>query len=465
MSRFHRWYRITARRKGRLIVVSLAGFALALIASRFLPRVYEARTLISVRPAAVVPEPSAESGGLPGAVLRSPGEEIARFEFLSEVLSRQPQLSRHYARRGEARPDLARLRRNIRVESRGEGRFEITGRNPDAALARELANAIAAGFAEEVSARHRLRYEQSLAPLEQKRQALDKALRDKGEQLDAFRFKNRDFLLEEGAIERQIAEREAELRKLEERLALESRQLEILQAKLAETPRIIESRRSTEPDPEYRMLQGELSVLQLRRDRLLLRYTEKHPAVEALSGEIEECERQLAVLKEAAGDANVVESVNPLSQLLQERQTEQELGLEQLRARLESERKVLAELEQKNAMRAGIEREYGRLMEEYQTLEREQEALLARIGALQDEAAASGEPVQVLAWATLPGKPLGPGWAGIVPAALGVGVILGLASVFAAERLDRSLRTGEQARAALNVPVLGTIPLFGTEEK
>jgi len=396
--------------------------------------------------------------------LRSPGEEIARLEFLSGVLSRQPQLSRHYTRQGEVRPDLAWLRRDIRVESRGEGRFEIAVRTSDAALARELANAIAAGFAEEVSARHRLQYEQSLAPLERNRQALDKALRDKDEQLDTFRFENRDFLLEEGAIERQIAEREAALRTLAERLDVESRQLEILQAKLAETPKTIESQRSTEPDPEYRMLQGELSVLQLRRDRLLLRYTEKHPAVEALSGEIEECERQLAGLKEAAGDANVVESVNPLYQLLQERRMEQELALEQLRAQLESERKVLAELEQKSFRRSEVEREYNRLTQEYSALEREQETLLARMRAVEEDAAGE-EPVQVLAWATLPRRPLGPGWAGIVPAALGLGVMLGLAAVFAAEGLDRSLRTVEQARAALNVPVLGMIPLFGREER
>ncbi|HEQ60122.1 MAG TPA: hypothetical protein ENN74_00780, partial [Firmicutes bacterium] len=91
MSRLYRWYRITARRKGRLVAVSVAGFALALFGSRFLPRVYEARTLISVRPAAVpapaAPEADAGRGGSLQAASRSPREAVTRSEFLSEVLS------------------------------------------------------------------------------------------------------------------------------------------------------------------------------------------------------------------------------------------------------------------------------------------------------------------------------------------------------------------------------------------
>ncbi len=450
------------------MTVSVAGFVLAVAAYQFLPKVYEAHALIAVPAVAASTflgsDQKAESAGVVPAPLLALREQITAPHFLSEVLQQRPHLRVRFTREREGRESLERLRRGICVEARGEGRFEIAYRNSDATVAREVANAITEDFVQAVSSRRRSQYERRLGPLEQKLQKLQDALQEKKEQLAAFRSRNRDFLVSEGTLEQRLAEQEAESRRLAERVEVESRQLEILQAKLAETPKTIETQRSTEPDPKYRFLRSELSVLRLQRDRLLLRYTEKYPSVKTVTDQIEDYEHQLAVLDEAT-ETNIVESINPLYQLLQQRQAEQELSLEQIRVQGDSARKVLGELRQRSGIRARVEQEYSGLTEESSEIARDYEAVLGQIRSLRDEWAQSDEPVRVLAWARLPGRPLGWGLALVLPAGLGLSVLLGLVAVFLAEGLDRSLRTVEQTRAALKIPVLGAIPVFGTKEQ
>jgi len=443
-----------SRRKVSFLTVCPAVFVLTVAAGRFLPKVYRSSAVVSISPAAI---------GLPASpqdALEALRVEISDRGFLSGVIEGEPDLRRLLDGQGSREGRLERMCRAVHIEPQGEGRYEIAYLDSEAVVAQVAANAIAARLVAAVCDKRLARYEKMLEPLEQQRRSLQEALKEKERQISAFRSLNRVYLLPERSVQQQ----EAELRQLAERIERERPQLEILQAKLAGTPKTIERERSTEHEPSYDLFRSELSVLELRRERLLRRYTEKHPSVKEVSEQIEEYQHRLAVL-DGGVTMNVVESINPVYQLLQQRQAEQELLVEQLEARLDSERQALAELRQKSGEAARAREEDRRLSQEYSRLQKDHEAVLAQMGFLEEEwkAAVVQEPIRVLARASLPGRPTRDGFG--LGIAGGLAIILGLVAVFLREGLDRTLRSVEQARRALNLPVLGAIPVIGPKEE
>jgi capsular exopolysaccharide synthesis family protein len=190
---------------------------------------------------------------------------------------------------------------------------------------------------------------------------------------------------------------------------------------------------SKKADSEYQSTNDTLVELLLNRDTLLKAYTPKHPQVVAISNEIIENARKMAILlhlhisdmeDKEIHLRNRLKVVSSRTNAL----VDEKLEVNRLKRTVESYTSITAHLEQKK-----------------------QEALIKK--------AEKPEEISVLRPAFLPAKPINPprtaatGVLGII-----IGVILGMVVAFVVETFDTSLGTIEDIEETLGTQVLGVIP-------
>ena len=239
-----------------------------------------------------------------------------------------------------------------------------------------------------------------------------------------------------------------------------SAQLASVQSQLAATPRTIVGQSNIAANPVAQALAQQIANAQAALDVARKQYTESHPTVIA-------AERQLASLQAAAAKQTTTivsgtQSIpNPLYQQLaqqaaslraqQQSAVSQAMTARAQRGAMQSSVKALPERQQRIA---SLERDAKASEDVYNTLEKKYaDASLSSTTALSD--------VTIT-------QPADPNFAKVTPnvalnigAALIVGLILGLGTVFGLEFLDDRFRTEEDVKERLGVPVLASIPALG----
>lgn len=461
---------IVFRRKMIFILPIILGTIVAVAASSFLPRIYRAQTLVFIQ-SPVLTNPMERGVDYEKRIqdrMRTIREEIKSYRFLSEIIDEIPTLSLSLNNEVEREAYVNRMRASVNVHVRGSDLFEISYQDPEPRLAQDISNRITSKYIEDILTRYSSQYNQALNTLQKEQERLLASLQVKERQMTTFRELNKDFLMPEVSIKQQIYNQESQLRDLNNQLDAANRGLGVLKEKLAETPRNIESERTIERDPKYEMIQRELRTLELDRDRLMLRFTDKHPEVKGIEEQIELRQRQLEDLKDEI-KTNVVESINPLYQRLQEQMTEQEIRVKNLVGQIESAQSNLNNLRQREARVPQVEEEYRNLIRDYDSHKQAYDSVLVKIRSLETERTLedAGQQIkfEIRDSARLPTSPIKPNVPMITLAGMGIGVALGFILVFGLEYFDHSIRTVEQARSTLSIPILGAIPIIVTEEE
>ena len=180
--------------------------------------------------------------------------------------------------------------------------------------------------------------------------------------------------------------------------------------------------------------------LSLKRQGLLVAFTEKHPQVEAATQEM------TALLQEARKDL----------QLLQQAATARE---SELARRVELINRENLKLPEKGLALVRLQREVDLQQTLYSQLKAKyQEVLIQESGKV--------EEVSVVKPATVPAAPFNvPSKTMIVLTGIVMGFILGVVLVFLTELFDTSMGTIEDVEELLQVPVLGVIPQLEGEGK
>jgi capsular exopolysaccharide synthesis family protein len=187
-------------------------------------------------------------------------------------------------------------------------------------------------------------------------------------------------------------------------------------------------------------LRSQLGDLSLKRQNLLMVYTEKHPQVEEVSGRIQ------AVYSEARKD------LQALMQAAAGRESE-------LLRRIEQVQRENMSLPEKGLMLARLQREVDLQQSLYSQLKAKyQEVLIQESGKL--------EEVSIVRPAVAPAQPFNiPSKLMIVLTGVVMGLIVGIVLVFLAEVFDTSMGTIEDVEELLHVPVLGVIPQLSSDIK
>jgi len=234
---------------------------------------------------------------------------------------------------------------------------------------------------------------------------------------------------------------ESEYEKIKIETAEIESQLKMIQTKASDTPGgFNDSFFAASPVSPVYGLKTKLSELLLKRQTLLINFTEKHPKVRevddqarAVLNETEKELRSLLNLHKARGK----DLQQRISQLRRENLSLPEKGLQLVRLQRDVELQ---------------ESLYSQLKEKYQ------ETLIQESGKV--------EEVTILKPAVRPEEPFNiPSKLMIVVTGIVMGLVIGVVFAFLAEVFDTSMGTIEDVEELLNIPVLGVIPQLDDEIK
>jgi polysaccharide biosynthesis transport protein len=253
-----------------------------------------------------------------------------------------------------------------------------------------------------------------------------------------------------------LADANARSQQLQSRLGLDSRQA-VTFASLSQAPAV------QEVFLQLQQAQSQLAIQQTR-------YRAGHPTINALQRQVTSLN---ALLKErvaqVAGNYNAVSLGN-----LQVGQLQQELISEYVKS--ESDRSGLAQrvsllssAQSQYRQRASLlprleqtQRELARKLEAAQTT---YGTLLARQQAIQLAENQTIGNARILSSALVPTRPVGASKMAIVAVGSLAGILLAIATAFALDVFDRSVKTVKEARELFGYTLLGMIPAFGRDGK
>ena len=223
-----------------------------------------------------------------------------------------------------------------------------------------------------------------------------------------------------------------------ERMEIESQIKAIDAAGEGRTERLTGVLSAAAPASPLGQLRVKLSELNLKRQTLLIAFTEKHPQVEEVASEIR------AVFREARNELQAA------WQAASHREGELSLRLEALardNMRLPEKGLALVRLQREVELQESL---YSQLKAKYQEVQIQESGKVEEVSIVKP-AVAPGEPFNI------PSKLM------IVATGVLMGLIIGIVLAFLAEVFDTSMGTIEDVEDLLNVPVLGVIPQLDGE--
>jgi polysaccharide biosynthesis transport protein len=261
-----------------------------------------------------------------------------------------------------------------------------------------------------------------------------------------------------GGLRQQQESTTMSLRSEQDRLAMLERQIEAMKRGAAEAPLL---------KPGGAASEDRIVTLRRQLDEAAAMYTDKHPEIQRLKGEIASAETLAeAERKRPAAEREPALNADPsYRQLVAERETS--------RLRIREHERALARAEGEIAKYQGrvetapmveqqlssVTREYELEKQQYNGLsERHQSAVLSE----DLERRRAGEQFAVLYPAFLPSQPSSPDVPRVLLLAGLLGVLLGAVLVVGREYLDRSVHDVRALQSEFEIPVLAEIPRIAT---
>jgi len=288
-----------------------------------------------------------------------------------------------------------------------------------------------------------------------------KKLHNAEKALKEFREKNRVLTISsktEALIKKQTV---LEMQKIEKEVELKSLLIKLkkLKEKLQTESKTIVSSKNIKTNPELQKLKAELVSAEINLATALTKYGNKHPKVINLKSEISFLKNKIKNSVKSIVSEKVVGDNPQFAALMQEVVNSEvkvhtvNAQIESFEKRLNSLKKAFSDIPQKEMILADLQRQVS--FNEEIVLRLEKKATELRILK-----AGQSANFEIIDKATMPDKPIGPKrLLNIVMGIIG-GLILGLIFAYIAEYFTSNVESPEHASKALNLKVLGIVPLF-----
>ena len=218
-------------------------------------------------------------------------------------------------------------------------------------------------------------------------------------------------------------------------------------------------------------LQKQLSDLQTQLVSLQARYTDDHPDVVKTKADIAEVKNKLAEINKASADdsetGNQKASANEPAEIRQLRQQiqrdDQDIAIST--RELKRLQQGIAQYEQHLSLSPAVEEQFKALTRDYENAAKSYQDLLAKKSTADLTAhmtnQAQGERMSIIEPANLPDSPTFPNILLFLGGGVGTGLAFGAALAMWFELRDKSIRTEADAEAALELPMLVSVPWVG----
>lgn len=251
--------------------------------------------------------------------------------------------------------------------------------------------------------------------------------------------------------------RELEMHELTTRVAYIDEELE-------KQSELVISEIRSETNPMLTVLNERIVDMEIELTRLRTNYTELHPRVAELRGQLEDLKRQRDEVYSAKVDSET-SMLNPVYQQLMQDRQDTMVRLEVLKSRITNLKKRIAENEETVRGMPAQEQELLRLTRNYEVnadiynmfLQELEEAKIQEKLATDES---DRQSYQIVQFARAHLTPIGPKKLMILLVILGAGVGMGAGIIFLLDFFDDSFNSVEEAKEFIAKPLLGTIPLL-----
>ena len=450
-------------------------FCLAMIVGIYLaialPRIYQASTLILVRPQRV-PEKYVSSivDSDIESRINTISQQILSRTNLEKVINQFNLFSKPDQEKMFMEDKIASLRRRIKIDVARTRRqdadaFSISFNGTDPQLVMRVANGLATFFIDE---NLKVREAQAIGTsdfLDDELVTMRKRLEGVEQQLKDYRIQYMGELPDQLEANLRIIDRlQMQLNAKQESLRDEKSRLSVLEGQIAANRKFLSESGAVEG--------GSVSLEQLRAQLAALRasYTDSHPDVIRLRDKIANLEE-----KYRSGELSVSDSLpagtsaDPAVLMVQKSLSEQAQQRRQARLEIQNLEAEIADIErqikdyqqrvertpQNEQELLALQRDYNNLKQSYNSLvNRKLEAEIA----VNMEKKQKGEQFSIIDPARLPEKPFSPDLRRLFLMVLAAGLGVGGGLVMLLDYFDSSLRRPESLEADIGVPVLATVP-------
>lgn len=347
-------------------------------------------------------------------------------------------------------PEIARLedptaaiRGGISVESRrGTRLVEVRYESPDPAFAAEVANAAARAYIASNLDRKLRGAKEAISWLSDQMNDLQKKHQDSLMNLQNFRIKAGILGLDE---QRKITTGKimtfntAYLEAQAARLAIEAKLRQL--TAISKDPGGGQSIFTVADSGLIQKLKGEASDLEVQLARLKQTYKEKHPEVVKIQAQLDEVRRKVETA---------------LQTMLRAVQTE----LSVARAREDALLRQLDELKKEGTALNETEIKYQTMQRETDSTQKMLDLVLNRLKETGLTSGLEANNTRMIEEAVVPKVPVRPDKRANLMLSVAVGLVLGVGVAFGFEFMDKSIKTPEDVRRHLGLPILAVVPFF-----
>ncbi len=390
-------------------------------------------------------------------------------KITNQILSRNEEYKTFPISQIEGLPE-SYLKDNLEIDTERETdiliiNFEST--NP--LEAKEVANAAAHALMQQDTDYARREFRNAREFLANQLDEHDRRLRSAEEELRIYKIEHGVSMLSEETqkLIEQTSDLTAMLSEAETELSVANNHLDFLKTELNVQDDFLNDVNSVLSSPLLEQLKQETIALQIQYVNFLTKsdYSPDHPELVALKNSIESAKMQLneeiqRILVVKSGSADPLMFRSSLIEKISTAQIEQNIKSSKvisLRAAVEKYNVKMSQLPDTEVQLARLERNYQINEKTYTMLiEKYEEAKIAEKSKL--------GKIRIVEEARVPGAPIKPNKKMNMMIAIVLGLGLGIGAALLIHSLDSKIRTFDDVRKYVSLPVLGTIPLIQTDD-
>jgi polysaccharide chain length determinant protein (PEP-CTERM system associated) len=347
--------------------------------------------------------------------------------------------------------------------------MSFKGRNPE--MVRMVLEEISNKFVEDIQKSMRMDAKANVDTLATQVEKFEDALEEAKEEYKNFQQENIDVLPGKTTVNKYLGLRDQAQAKIEENLQQQKVTQTIIQSLKGQLQGIEEKHveKKEISNPELDREQENLKNLNDQLNTLSITFTEQHPRIKSLKNLISEQEKKIAKLRESIQE-------KPYEEVVQANPVYEELRLRLASAEVEKER-LKTEYESLKANYEGYQKKAELIPENEKKLTQYQmdldnaKAQYIRFSSEKEKADQLLEKViqenlgnlQIQDPASKPRDPVEPKPEKIIMLGLMLAFVTGTGAIFLVEYLDHSLRSADEVRRFVGIPVLGSVSIINTK--
>lgn len=445
-----------------VFLLVLSGFAWS---GYFMPNQYEASSMVFVQRSSVI-DPLIKGVGIAGSLderLRTLRDRLISRSIIERVVKKLDlDVYAKTPEKYEALIDNMRQGLIITIKTpRGKevaDLFRISYTSPDPRKARDIVNTLISEYIEENMGFRRSDAYGAFEFIQTQLNEYKTKLEESDKVIRQFREKNPRMIPQnESALATRVESFQSAKIEGEIRLRELQRRKENLQKQLSGEKELTVAVVTKEGSPQSRLnyLNNQLVILTAR-------YTDRHPEIIKLRGEIEELKKQVNNPKSKDSDtSSETSALNPIYQQLREDLAKTDAEIDSLKARIQELAKQQSSAQGQLSSMPREQEEWAKLMRDRNVNQRLYDDLLQKLESARIsknlETTDKGETFKIVDPAILPTVPVSPDKVRLILMGLLIGLGAAVGAVIGIESLNPSFKDEESITEALNLPVLGSI--------